>query len=44
MCVAAWLEREAPRVRLARCDRGLAEPYPPLPSFDPRAAGVGRRR
>ena len=44
MCIAAWLEREASRVRLARCDRGLAEPYPPLPSFEPRAAGVGRRR
>ena len=44
MCVAAWLEREAPRVRLARCDHGLAEPYPPLPSFEPRSAGIGRRR
>ena len=30
-------------LRLARCDRGLAEPYPPLPSFEPAAAGVGRR-
>jgi DNA polymerase-3 subunit epsilon len=44
MCIAAWLDREAARVRLARCEQGLAEPYPPLPSFEPRAAGVELRR
>ena len=44
MCIAAWLEREAHRVRLARCDHGLADPYPPLPSFEPRGPGLQLRR
>ena len=30
-CVAAWLDRNAPRVRLLRCDGVLASPLPPLP-------------
>ncbi|MFP5377689.1 MAG: DEDD exonuclease domain-containing protein [Acidimicrobiia bacterium] len=40
LCVASWLERSAGRIRLARCDAGLATPLPDLPRFEPgRRAG-----
>ncbi len=32
-CVAAWLDKEASRIRLVHADDGLASPYPALPSF-----------
>ncbi len=35
-CIARWLEREAGRVRLVRCERPLWCPFPPLPDFSPR--------
>jgi DNA polymerase-3 subunit epsilon len=31
VCVAAWLDRNAPKVRLVRCDGTLASALPPLP-------------
>src|SRR5205085_1341139 len=31
-CVAAWLERNAPRVRLVHCGGVLASPLPALPT------------
>jgi DNA polymerase III subunit epsilon len=34
-CVASWLEAEAGRLRLLRCDGELASPLPPLPRFQP---------
>lgn len=34
-CVAQWLDARAGRVRLLRCDAGLAWPASPLPSFVP---------
>lgn len=36
-CVAAWLEREAHRLRVATCDGELASPLRRLPRFDPVA-------
>ena len=33
--VVAWLDREAHRVRLERCDGTLASAWPALPSFTP---------
>ncbi|HEY4376456.1 MAG TPA: hypothetical protein VGM93_04830, partial [Acidimicrobiales bacterium] len=35
-CVAAWLDREAAKVRLVHCDGGLASAFPALPSFAAR--------
>ncbi len=32
-CIAAWLDKEAPRLRVVHADRGLESPYPALPSF-----------
>nr|MBA3281719.1 hypothetical protein [Acidimicrobiia bacterium] len=32
-CVAAWLDKEASRIRVVHTDRGLASPYPALPAF-----------
>jgi DNA polymerase-3 subunit epsilon len=32
-CVAAWLDKEAGRIRLVHADRGLASPYPALPTY-----------
>jgi DNA polymerase-3 subunit epsilon len=37
-CVAGWLDAEAARIRLVRCDGELASPLPALPRFEPRAA------
>ena len=34
-CVAAWLDKEAGRLRVVHADHGLASPYPALPSFRP---------
>ncbi len=34
-CVAAWLDKEAGRIRVIHTDRGLASAYPALPSFEP---------
>ncbi len=36
-CVAAWLEREAHRVRVLRCDGELTSALWPLPRFQPTA-------
>jgi DNA polymerase-3 subunit epsilon len=36
-CVAAWLDAEAPRLRLVACDGELASPLPRLPSYEPRS-------
>jgi DNA polymerase-3 subunit epsilon len=36
-CVAAWLDAEAPRLRLVACDGELASPLPRLPTYEPRA-------
>ena len=33
--IVAWLESRAARVRVVRCDGGLAWPLPRLPSFEP---------
>ncbi|HEX2064917.1 MAG TPA: hypothetical protein VHE80_10910, partial [Acidimicrobiales bacterium] len=38
LCVAAWLEREAERIRLVRCDGELAWPRVRLPRLEPTAA------
>jgi DNA polymerase-3 subunit epsilon len=35
-CVAAWLDAEAPRVRLVACDGELCSPLPKLPCFEPK--------
>jgi DNA polymerase-3 subunit epsilon len=35
-CVAAWLDAEAPRLRLVACDGELASPLPRLPTYEPR--------
>ena len=32
-CVAAWLDRNAPKVRLVRCDGTLASSLPPIPAI-----------
>ncbi|QXC62315.1 DEDD exonuclease domain-containing protein [Aquihabitans sp. G128] len=34
-CVAAWMDKEAARIRVIHSDRGLASAYPALPSFEP---------
>ncbi len=36
-CVAAWLDKEAGRIRVIHSDRGLASAYPALPSYVPAA-------
>jgi DNA polymerase-3 subunit epsilon len=36
-CVARWLDSEADRVRLVRCDGELASPLPRLASYEPRS-------
>ncbi|HEX6785739.1 MAG TPA: DEDD exonuclease domain-containing protein [Acidimicrobiales bacterium] len=41
--VVAWLDREAHRVRLERCDGTLASAWPALPSFTPGEA-LARRK
>jgi hypothetical protein len=33
LTVAAWLDREAHRIRLETCDGTLASPWPSVPSF-----------
>lgn len=35
-CVAAWLDKEAHRIRIVHADNPLSSPYPALPSFTPR--------
>jgi DNA polymerase-3 subunit epsilon len=35
-CVAGWLEAEASRVRVVRCEGELASPLPRLPRYEPR--------
>ncbi|MCB1015478.1 MAG: DEDD exonuclease domain-containing protein [Acidimicrobiales bacterium] len=35
LCVARWLDAQAPRLRLVHCDEGLASPLPVLPSYEP---------
>ena len=36
-CVAAWLDAEAPRLRLVACDGELASRLPRLPTYEPRS-------
>ena len=36
-CVAAWLDKEAGRIRVIHSDRGLTSAYPALPSYLPTA-------
>jgi DNA polymerase-3 subunit epsilon len=43
-CVASWLEAEAARVRVVRCDGELSWPAAALPRYEPRGAAAGRRR
>jgi DNA polymerase-3 subunit epsilon len=42
VCVAAWLDAEAPRLRLVACDGELASPLPRLPSYEPKGATPSR--
>ena len=37
VCIAAWLDKEAPRLRLVSCDGELASTLPRLPRFVPAA-------
>jgi len=40
-CVAAYIQREAPRIRVVHVDRGLTSAYPPLPTYEPaRVASI----
>jgi len=39
-CIAAWLDREASRVRIVHAEQGLVSPFPGLPSFAPRTSGA----
>jgi len=41
-CVAAWLVKEASRVRLLSCDGVLASPIAQVPSFAPVESGAAR--
>ena len=41
--VAAWLDREAHRLRLEHCEGTLASAWPALPSFEP-GPHIGRRQ
>jgi hypothetical protein len=41
-CVAAWLAKEAGRVRLVSCDGTLASPVSQVPSFAPIEGGAAR--
>ncbi|HEX4905469.1 MAG TPA: hypothetical protein VFU93_08455, partial [Acidimicrobiales bacterium] len=41
--VAAWLEREAARVRLVSCSDELASLAIPVPRFEPRQGDGGER-
>jgi len=36
-CVAAWLDKEAGRIRVVHADQGLTSAYPALASYEPRA-------
>ena len=42
-CVASWLEAEASRVRVVRCEGELASPLPRLPRYEPREARARRK-
>ncbi len=42
LCVAAWLDRSAGRIRLSRCEGGLTSSLPTLPRFEP-GTPAGRR-
>ena len=42
-CIAAWLEREAHRVRVVSCDGELVSPLAPLPRFAPVERPVGTK-
>jgi DNA polymerase III subunit epsilon len=44
ICVAAWLDEQASRIRLVDAEHGLASALPRLPSFEPRKAGITPRR
>jgi DNA polymerase-3 subunit epsilon len=43
-CVASWLDAEAARVRVVRCDGELSWPAAALPRYEPRPAAARRRR
>ena len=42
-CVASWLEAEAARVRVVRCEGELASPLPRLPRYEPRETRTRRK-
>jgi DNA polymerase-3 subunit epsilon len=42
-CVASWLDAKAARVRVLRCDGGLATPLPRQPTFTPKEPVAKRR-
>ena len=44
ICVAAWLDEQAGRIRLVDAEHGLTSALPRLPSFEPRKAGISPRR
>jgi hypothetical protein len=35
-CVAAWLDKEAGRIRVVHADEGLSSAYPALDTYEPR--------
>ncbi len=37
LCVAAWIDRELPRIRVVSADGPLVSPAPPMPTFEPRS-------
>ena len=42
-CIAAWLAKDASRVRLVSCDGELSSPVAPVPTFTPAADGNDAR-
>jgi hypothetical protein len=44
VCVAAWLDDQAGRIRVVDAEHGLASALPRLPSFEPRTPGLRPRR
>ena len=42
LCVAAWIDRELPRIRVVSSDGPLVSPAPPLPTFEPASVPSGR--
>ena len=42
LCISAWIEKEAHRIRLTHCDGNLISRVQPLPNFDPIAPTLSR--